>query len=236
MAGKSSPVTITSIAQHLLRAKPQKLGLPPRDTAGNAATKNGTSTSSVNSAANPHAIVNLAVASARSARRPGSPTSAKSDAEAQKKEADLRAMAIRQMTEHLADKPNGTAMAPPPWYRRDGDRFSIAHNRPLSWIKDWETGKVRPRIMMDDFKEVRVGTMEVATAAQPEARSKKRKAPVEPDTTFNRVRFYREKRLGLVPTFRHCTTSLLTLNPNKIVSVETKIDSGYDADGESDSD
>ena len=78
------------------------------------------------------------------------------------KEKRLRAAAIRQMTQRLANKPNGTGILPPPFYRRD----RVDHpDRPMAWIKDWDDGKVRPRIMMDDFREVEMEGVEVKREA-----------------------------------------------------------------------
>ncbi|KAM7207333.1 hypothetical protein V8F20_002395 [Naviculisporaceae sp. PSN 640] len=281
MAGKK--VTIISLPERLLRAKAEKINQPSRGVDENVKS-NTTSTGSF--AVSQAPVASPDAASPSSARTPGSPTNAKTEAETQpaalmqraearRKEAHLRKMAIRQMSQWLAGKPLGTTTAPPLWFRRSEDRFSIAYSRPLSWIKDWRTGEIRPRTMRDDFtKRPAFALNRVVATIQPDTNGKKRKAPMDSDSdsdsdggdlainsdsdsghsnpdatisdvkaaihiTVNRVRAQPQKRRRLspvAPRVRHCTTSLLTLNPNKIVSVEAKIDTGYNAEGESGSD
>ncbi|KAK4044216.1 hypothetical protein C8A01DRAFT_31529 [Parachaetomium inaequale] len=61
---------------------------------------------------------------------------------------DCAAKQLAFENEHL---PNGSALPLPP-FRRDRRLFP---DRPVAWIKDWDTGWVRPRRMMDDFREVK---------------------------------------------------------------------------------
>ncbi|KAK4119304.1 hypothetical protein N657DRAFT_693783 [Parathielavia appendiculata] len=51
------------------------------------------------------------------------------------------------MGEASSSAPNGSPVQPPPWFQRDDDD----RDRPTMWIKDWETGAIRPRRKMDDL-------------------------------------------------------------------------------------
>ncbi|KAM7202465.1 hypothetical protein V8F33_002685 [Rhypophila sp. PSN 637] len=90
-------------------------------------------------------------------------------------ELELRKRAIDHMALTLADKPNGTTIRPPPWYRRADDLpsntpdfSSLIHiSRPRIWIKDWDKGHIRPRGQLDDLKQAQFDK------AQRELRKKK---------------------------------------------------------------
>lgn len=62
-------------------------------------------------------------------------------------EAEKRRQAVAWMTAKSWNLPNGEPVRPPPWYRRDWRNTS----RPVAWKKDWVTGIIRPRRMMDDM-------------------------------------------------------------------------------------
>ncbi|KAK0673014.1 hypothetical protein QBC41DRAFT_312574 [Cercophora samala] len=58
-------------------------------------------------------------------------------------------MAKITMAVASASLPNGSTLRPPTFYEQ-----SWRHpERPLFWKKDWKTGIVRPRRLMDDFQE-----------------------------------------------------------------------------------
>ncbi|KAL0469361.1 hypothetical protein QR685DRAFT_544907 [Neurospora intermedia] len=61
-------------------------------------------------------------------------------------EPDLRREAIRWMEENSRADPKGTVVYPPPWYI--ATRFDPP--RPRLWIKDFFSGKVRPRQLVND--------------------------------------------------------------------------------------
>lgn len=61
-------------------------------------------------------------------------------------ESELRREAIRWMEEKYRNDPKGTVVYPPPWYI--GTRFDPP--RPKVWIKDFFTGKIRPRQLVND--------------------------------------------------------------------------------------
>src|SRR4051794_31010267 len=66
-------------------------------------------------------------------------------------EAALRRRALQHMEDEHRSSPNGSGFLPPTWYRRSRE----ANRRPVAYIKDWVTGKVRPRTMMDDAVDAR---------------------------------------------------------------------------------
>ncbi|GAB1315916.1 hypothetical protein MFIFM68171_06126 [Madurella fahalii] len=59
----------------------------------------------------------------------------------------LRAQARDEMTRRGAALANGSPVPVPEWYWRE------SRARPVAWIKDWVTGVVRPRRMVDDMVE-----------------------------------------------------------------------------------
>ncbi|KAK3492942.1 uncharacterized protein B0T23DRAFT_412893 [Neurospora hispaniola] len=61
-------------------------------------------------------------------------------------EETLRSQAIAWMEAVYHDAPNGTAIAPPTWYASSHSTPS----RPRVWIKDFFTGHVRPRRLVND--------------------------------------------------------------------------------------
>ncbi|EGO54017.1 hypothetical protein NEUTE1DRAFT_49392 [Neurospora tetrasperma FGSC 2508] len=61
-------------------------------------------------------------------------------------EPDLRREAIRWMEENSRADPKGTVVYPPPWYI--ATRFDPP--RPRMWIKDFFSGRVRPRQLVND--------------------------------------------------------------------------------------
>ncbi|KAK3492944.1 uncharacterized protein B0T23DRAFT_317049 [Neurospora hispaniola] len=61
-------------------------------------------------------------------------------------EPDLRREAIRWMEENSRADPKGTVVYPPPWYI--ATRFDPP--RPRLWIKDFFSGRVRPRQLVND--------------------------------------------------------------------------------------
>ncbi|EAA31001.1 hypothetical protein GE21DRAFT_8674 [Neurospora crassa] len=61
-------------------------------------------------------------------------------------EPDLRREAIRWMEENSRADPKGTVVYPPPWYI--ATRFEPP--RPRLWIKDFFSGRVRPRQLVND--------------------------------------------------------------------------------------
>lgn len=63
-------------------------------------------------------------------------------------EESVRELAIDWMERLHADMPNGIVVAPPPWYSYSP---TLAPNRPRAWIKDWNTGAVRPRRTTNDL-------------------------------------------------------------------------------------
>ncbi|KAK1773083.1 hypothetical protein QBC45DRAFT_463667 [Copromyces sp. CBS 386.78] len=69
-------------------------------------------------------------------------------------EPELRHQAIRWIEEDSKDDPNGTVVYPPAWYI--GTRFDPP--RPKIWIKDFFSGIVRPRKLIND----RLAVMTVA--------------------------------------------------------------------------
>ncbi|KAK1773082.1 hypothetical protein QBC45DRAFT_428512, partial [Copromyces sp. CBS 386.78] len=64
-------------------------------------------------------------------------------------EDSLRERAIEWMEESYRDLPNGIVVTPPPWYAYS--RYFVGPDRPRAWIKDWTTGRVRPREETDDL-------------------------------------------------------------------------------------
>ncbi|KAK3342378.1 hypothetical protein B0H65DRAFT_589446 [Neurospora tetraspora] len=62
-------------------------------------------------------------------------------------EEELRHRAVDWMEFTHSDKPNGIVVVPPTWYSYS--RFGP--NRPRAWIKDFTTGRVRPRRMTNDL-------------------------------------------------------------------------------------
>ncbi|KAK3949010.1 hypothetical protein QBC32DRAFT_317249 [Pseudoneurospora amorphoporcata] len=64
-------------------------------------------------------------------------------------EDSLRERAIEWMEELYRDLPNGIVITPPPWYAYS--RYFVGPDRPRAWIKDWTTGRVRPREKTDDL-------------------------------------------------------------------------------------
>jgi len=62
-------------------------------------------------------------------------------------EEEKRRQAVAWMTAKSWNLPNGDPVHPPPWYRRDWRNTS----RPVVWKKDWVTGIIRPRRVMDDM-------------------------------------------------------------------------------------
>ncbi|KAK3342376.1 hypothetical protein B0H65DRAFT_428027 [Neurospora tetraspora] len=69
-------------------------------------------------------------------------------------EPELRREAIRRMEDNSKADPKGTVVYPPPWYI--ATRFDPP--RPRVWIKDFFSGKVRPRQLVND----RLAEMSVA--------------------------------------------------------------------------
>lgn len=70
-------------------------------------------------------------------------------------EEDLRARAVAQMEAESAHLPNGSPVAAPDYFRRDR-----AHpGRPAAWIRDWDSGALRPRRLLDDLWEAPVSSM-----------------------------------------------------------------------------
>lgn len=61
-------------------------------------------------------------------------------------EPDLRREAIHWMEEKSRADPKGTVVYPPPWYI--ATRFDPP--RPRMWIKDFFSGRVRPRQLVND--------------------------------------------------------------------------------------
>lgn len=61
-------------------------------------------------------------------------------------EKELMAGAIRWMTRTNVRRPNGSPVKAPAWYKWEPQY----RQRPRLWTKDWCTGKVRPRMMIDD--------------------------------------------------------------------------------------
>ncbi|KAH7629799.1 hypothetical protein B0T09DRAFT_263863 [Sordaria sp. MPI-SDFR-AT-0083] len=61
-------------------------------------------------------------------------------------EPELRRQAIRWMEENSRNDPKGTVVYPPPWYI--GTRFHPP--RPKIWIKNFFSGRVRPRQLVND--------------------------------------------------------------------------------------
>ncbi|KAK3381561.1 hypothetical protein B0H63DRAFT_546141, partial [Podospora didyma] len=62
-------------------------------------------------------------------------------------ENQLRLRALRYMAAKNRSSPKGSAFLPPVWYRRSRE----THWRPMAYIKDWVTGRVRPRTKIDDM-------------------------------------------------------------------------------------
>ncbi|KAK4107945.1 hypothetical protein N656DRAFT_456151 [Canariomyces notabilis] len=65
----------------------------------------------------------------------------------------LRAWARKEMASYAAEAglPNGAPVRAPGWYR-PVSRF-LSGRRPRAWIKDWVTGEIRPRTMLDEMVE-----------------------------------------------------------------------------------
>lgn len=172
----------------------------------------------------------------------------------EEKEKRLREMAIHEMAQRLASKPNGTSTLPPTWYRCPGNTTStpapIISNRPRVWIKDWDTGKIRPRRMMDDFRETemekekaKAQKTETVTEAQLDttrkARSRKRKAAAYDDDDTDSgydaagwLQFSREERRCLAAS-RNAASISAIIN-QYIVYDHPRDESAYDADEDSD--
>ncbi|KAK4643387.1 hypothetical protein QC761_0067300 [Podospora bellae-mahoneyi] len=64
-------------------------------------------------------------------------------------EAINKRMATVTMAITSTSLPNGSTVNPPTFYQRNWRHTG----RPLVWKKDWDTGVVRPRCLMDDFRE-----------------------------------------------------------------------------------
>ncbi|KAK3316365.1 hypothetical protein B0H66DRAFT_625466 [Apodospora peruviana] len=62
----------------------------------------------------------------------------------------LEIRALAHMKPLYAEEPNGAPASPPEWFKRDEEHS----HRPVAWVKDWVTGKIRPRVKMDDLLEV----------------------------------------------------------------------------------
>ncbi|KAK4190790.1 hypothetical protein QBC35DRAFT_540256 [Podospora australis] len=67
-------------------------------------------------------------------------------------EKTLRRMAVWEMEQRYANHPLGTACVPPDWYEWS-NRGRLQPARPRQWMKDWVTGEVRKRNLMDNFVE-----------------------------------------------------------------------------------
>jgi hypothetical protein len=59
---------------------------------------------------------------------------------------------VEQLWLQSRHMPNGTPLSPPSWFQRNPCLFP---NRPKAFIKDWDNGEIRPRRMMDDFRQVK---------------------------------------------------------------------------------
>jgi hypothetical protein len=65
----------------------------------------------------------------------------------EKTEDKLQALVMANLEWKNLDNPNGSGVEAPKDYRRN----QLHANRPFTYIKDWVSGKIRPRCLTDDF-------------------------------------------------------------------------------------